>query len=72
MRVLLTNNTLGVRAGSELYLRDVAIELMRRGHHPVAYSTIQGPVAKELHAFRDDAEKTLKPLPTVCVWCCKA
>ena len=48
MRILLTNNTLGQRAGSELYLRDVAIALMKRGHMPVAYSTILGPVAEEL------------------------
>src|SRR5689334_10844702 len=50
MRVLLTNNTLGVRAGTESYLRDLAIELMRRGHHPVAYSTRLGQVAEELRA----------------------
>jgi hypothetical protein len=50
MRVLLTNNTLNHRAGSELYLRDVALELMRRGHSPVAYSTTLGPVAAELQA----------------------
>jgi hypothetical protein len=50
MRVLLTNNSLGVRAGSELYVRDVAVELMRRGHHPVAYSTNLGHVADELRA----------------------
>lgn len=50
MRVLLTNNTLGARAGSELYLRDVAVELMRRGHRPVAYSTSLGAVADELQA----------------------
>jgi hypothetical protein len=50
MRVLLTNNTLGARAGSELYLRDVAVELMRRGHRPVAYSTSLGAVAAELEA----------------------
>ena len=48
MRVLLTNNTLSARAGSELYVRDIAIELMRRGHHPVAYSTQLGAVADEL------------------------
>jgi hypothetical protein len=48
MRVLLTNNSLFVRAGTELYVRDVAIELMRRGHRPVAYSTRTGLVAKEL------------------------
>jgi hypothetical protein len=50
MRILLTNNSLAVRAGSELYLRDIAIELMRRGHQPVAYSTKLGSVAEELRA----------------------
>ena len=48
MRILITNNTLAGRAGSELYVRDLAIELMRRGHHPVAYSTTLGAVAEEL------------------------
>ncbi len=48
MRVLLTNNTLDVRAGTELYVRDVAVELLRRGHKPVAYSTRLGQVAREL------------------------
>ncbi len=48
MRVLLTNNALDARAGSELYVRDVAIELMRRGHRPIAYSTKLGTVADEL------------------------
>jgi Glycosyltransferase Family 4 len=50
MRVLLTNNTLDFRSGSELYIRDLAIELMRRGHHPVAYSMKLGVVAEELRA----------------------
>lgn len=48
VRILLTNNTLDSRAGSELYVRDLAIELMRRGHHPIAYSTRLGTVAEEL------------------------
>lgn len=50
MRVLLTNNTLGLRAGSELWVRDVAIELLARGHQPVAYSRRLGIVAEELRA----------------------
>lgn len=50
MRILLTNNTLGERAGTELYLYDVALELMRRGHHPIAFSTVHGQVAGELRA----------------------
>lgn len=50
MRILLTNNSLNARAGSELYVRDIAIELMRRGHRPVAYSTKLGAVAEELRS----------------------
>lgn len=48
LRVLLTNNTLAERAGSELYVLDLARALMVRGHLPVAYSTSLGAVAEEL------------------------
>jgi len=48
LRILLTNNTLANKAGSELYVRDLAIELMKRGHRPVAYSSVHGLVAEEL------------------------
>lgn len=47
-RVLITNNSLGPRHGSELYVRDVALALLSRGHSPVAYSTQLGAVAEEL------------------------
>ena len=50
MRVLLTNNTLAFRAGTELYVRDVALELLRRGHKPVVYSTHLGEVADEIRS----------------------
>jgi hypothetical protein len=48
LRVLITNNELVHRAGSELYVRDVALGLLERGHSPIAYSTRLGPVADEL------------------------
>jgi Glycosyltransferase Family 4 len=48
MRVLITNNTLAVRAGSELYVRDLATALLDRGITPIAYSTQLGDVAEEL------------------------
>jgi glycosyltransferase involved in cell wall biosynthesis len=48
LRVLITNNTLAGRAGSELYVRDVALALLRRGYNPIAYSSILGDVAEEL------------------------
>src|SRR6185295_3388377 len=50
LTILITNHTLAARAGSELYARDVAIELLKRGHTPIAYSTILGEVALELQA----------------------
>ena len=48
LRILITNNTLSGRAGSELYVRDLALALMHQGHYPIAYSTSLGPVAEEL------------------------
>ena len=48
LRVLITNNTLAGRAGSELYVRDVALALTARGHEPIAFSLFLGEVAAEL------------------------
>jgi Glycosyltransferase Family 4 len=48
VRVLITNHALVYRGGSELYVRDVGKELLRRGHTPIAYSTKLGEVAVEL------------------------
>ena len=48
MRVLFTNNTLSLRAGTECFVRDLAIEYLNRGHQPLAYSSNLGAVAEEL------------------------
>jgi hypothetical protein len=48
LSILLTNNTLALRAGSELWLRDVARSLVARGHHPAAFSLVTGAIADEL------------------------
>ena len=50
MRILLTNNTLSARAGSEMYAYDVACQLKRLGHQPVAYSPDLGEVAELLRS----------------------
>ncbi|HSS47480.1 MAG TPA: glycosyltransferase, partial [Thermoanaerobaculia bacterium] len=50
MRVLLTNGALVNRAGSELYLVEVATRLLALGHSPIAYSPVLGPLATELRA----------------------
>lgn len=48
LRILITNNTLDTRAGSELYVRDIATALLERGHTPIAFTTLAGDVAREL------------------------
>jgi Glycosyltransferase Family 4 len=48
LRILITNNSLKYRAGSELYVRDIATSLLARGHTPISYSTTLGEVAREL------------------------
>jgi glycosyl transferase family 4 len=50
LRVLLTNCSLIRRAGSELYLAELAGRLLARGHTPIAYSPRLGPVAEALRA----------------------
>ncbi|MCX6626028.1 MAG: glycosyltransferase family 4 protein [Candidatus Solibacter sp.] len=62
MRVLLTNHALAARAGTELYVRDLAIELMRRGHQPVCYSTRLGAVAEEIRAATVPVVRSLECL----------
>jgi hypothetical protein len=50
MRVLLTNYDLALRAGSQLYVRDVACALLARGHSPIVYGRKLGHVADDLRA----------------------
>jgi Glycosyltransferase Family 4 len=50
LSILFTNNTLALRAGSELWIRDVARALVARGHRPAAFTLVPGVVADELRA----------------------
>lgn len=50
LRVLITNHSLSNYAGTELYVRDLAVQLLRRGHTPIVYSTQLGQVAEDLRA----------------------
>lgn len=50
LRVLITCRELVVRAGSQLYTRDVAEALRELGHAPVVYSPRLGPVAEEMRS----------------------
>lgn len=48
MRILITNHNLGKHGGTEMYVRDLAIGLLKRGHTPIVFSMNLGIVAKEL------------------------
>jgi glycosyltransferase involved in cell wall biosynthesis len=48
MQVLITNSFLANQTGSELYVRDIALGLSRRGHAPMVYSPRLGPLAETL------------------------
>jgi glycosyltransferase involved in cell wall biosynthesis len=50
LRILLTNAYLSARGGTELYIRDLAVGLRRRGLQTIAYSAILGGVAADLRA----------------------
>lgn len=64
LRILITNNTLNNRAGSEMYVRDVATALLKRGHTPIAFSTVLGEVALELRAATIPVIDSLDALTT--------
>lgn len=48
MKILFTNNTLAACAGTELAIRDLCLEMRRRGHEVAAYSSQWGDVASAL------------------------
>ena len=48
MRILITNSSVALRSGSELYVRELATGLLTRGHSPVVYAPTLGPLAREL------------------------
>lgn len=48
MKILITNRTMSLRNGAELYVRDLALELLTQGHRPMIYTSEMGQVADEL------------------------
>lgn len=48
MRILITNFDLDAYAGTQIVVRDLAVELQRQGHEPLVYSPRLGAVAQEI------------------------
>ena len=48
MKILIANATLATFTGTETYVRDLAIGLLRRGHAPIVYAPELGEIARHL------------------------
>lgn len=48
LKVLIANATLATLTGTETYVRDLALGLLRKGHTPIVYAPELGPIAQEL------------------------
>ena len=64
LKVLIANATLATLTGTETYVRDLALGLLRKGHTPVVYAPELGPIAEELRrSIRSSS--TIQPCPPV-------
>ena len=48
LRVLITNQAISHRSGTETYVRDLALALLRHGHRPAVYAPCLGEMADEI------------------------
>lgn len=62
MRVLLTNYNLQGRSGTELYIYELSLALLKRGHHPVVYTPRLGALGLELRSHTVPVIDDLKKL----------
>ena len=51
MRILITSIGLDGRSGTSLYVRDLALQLLRIGHQPIVYTMSIGAVAHEMRTL---------------------
>jgi len=50
LRILITNWILDDPGGTQLYVRDLAMALLARGHRPFVYSRIHGDISAQIKA----------------------
>jgi hypothetical protein len=51
VRILITSFSCAARTGLEVYVRDLAVGLQKRGHVPIVYSPHLGELAEDLRSF---------------------
>lgn len=64
LRILITCEALDKRGGTELYIREVALSLLRLGHAPVIYASRLGEVAAEIRKLTVPVVDRLEVLGT--------
>ena len=50
LTVLITNQVMDWPSGTVIYARDLALELLRRGHRPIVYTWFPGRISRQLEA----------------------
>lgn len=65
MKILITNTYLDGYSGTEVVVRDLALELQRQGHTPLVYAPRLGPLAAELTSHGVETVSDLEKLSTV-------
>lgn len=50
LKTLIVNATLASLTGTETYVRDLALGLLRKGHNPIVYAPELGPIAQQLRS----------------------
>jgi len=69
LTILITNITLEGRSGTEVLVRNIALELQTRGHSPIVYSPALGEIAAELKSRSvpvvDDLRQVQRPVDVI-------
>ena len=65
MKILLTNADLDIYAGTQVVVRDLALELQRQGHQPMLYSRQLGDVSRKISSHGVEVTDDLKRLGSV-------
>lgn len=63
LSVLITNNVMHTRTGTELFVRDLALELRRQGHTPAIFTKTIGEIAEQLRSEHIPVTDCLADLP---------
>lgn len=65
LKVLIANATLATLTGTETYVRDLALGLLRKGHSPIVYAPELGQIAQELRRATIPVVDNLNSVGTV-------